>query len=87
MRLKNKRLFAEVGEGNVNWPAILSAARAAKVQWYIVEQDICRRDPFESMAIGFRNLRQMGVKQDGGGPASSRVKRVADRRVTWNLDK
>ena len=52
----------EVGEGNLNWPAILEAAREAGVEWYLVEQDVCYRDPFESLAISLRNLREMGIQ-------------------------
>jgi sugar phosphate isomerase/epimerase len=58
----DKQLMAEVGEGNLNWPAILDACREAGVKWYIVEQDICQRDPFESLAISLRNLKKMGLK-------------------------
>lgn len=54
-------VMAEVGEGNLNWPAILSACQEAGVEWYIVEQDVCRRDPFESLAISLANLRRMGL--------------------------
>jgi sugar phosphate isomerase/epimerase len=57
-----EQLFAEVGEGNLNWPAILQAARQAGVVWYIVEQDVCQRDPFESLGISLRNLNAMGLK-------------------------
>jgi sugar phosphate isomerase/epimerase len=57
-----EQLFAEIGEGNLNWPAILKAAKDAKVRWYIVEQDKCQRDPFESMAISLRNLQAMGLR-------------------------
>jgi sugar phosphate isomerase/epimerase len=53
--------MAEIGEGNLNWPAILEACRAGGVEWYIVEQDVCRRDPFESIAISLRNLKAMGL--------------------------
>jgi sugar phosphate isomerase/epimerase len=55
------QLMAEVGEGNLNWTSILSACRQAGVRWYIVEQDVCQRDPFESLAISLRNLRAMGL--------------------------
>jgi sugar phosphate isomerase/epimerase len=48
--------FAELGEGNMNWDAILDACRAIGMAWYVVEQDVCRRDPFESLAISFRYL-------------------------------
>jgi sugar phosphate isomerase/epimerase len=57
------RQFAEVGAGNLNWKAILAAARKAGVQWYCVEQDDCYgRDPFESLKISYENLREMGLE-------------------------
>jgi sugar phosphate isomerase/epimerase len=55
------QMMAEVGEGNLNWPAILNACRQAAVEWFIIEQDICQRDPFESLAISLRNARTMGL--------------------------
>ena len=55
------QVMAEVGEGNLNWTAILDACRAANVEWYAVEQDICRRDPFESLTISYNNLKAMGL--------------------------
>jgi len=56
-----QQLMAEIGEGNLDWPDILAAARQAGTEWYIVEQDTCQRDPFESLAISLRNLRAMGL--------------------------
>lgn len=50
-------LFAEIGEGNLNWPAIIDACRKTGVKWYAVEQDICRRDPFDSLKISFEYLK------------------------------
>ena len=63
MAITNDReqLMAEVGEGNLNWPSILAACKRAKVEWYVVEQDTCQRDPFESMAISLKNVKQMGI--------------------------
>jgi sugar phosphate isomerase/epimerase len=55
------QIMAEVGEGNLEWPAIIEASREAGVFWYAVEQDTCQRDPFESLAISFRNLKAMGL--------------------------
>ena len=40
----------------------LEASKAAGVQWYIVEQDRCQRDPFESLGISLRNLQAMGLQ-------------------------
>jgi len=58
----NQQVFAEVGEGNLNWPAIFEACKAAGAVWYIVEQDTCPGDPFDSLAISHRNLREMGFR-------------------------
>jgi sugar phosphate isomerase/epimerase len=53
----------EVGEGNLNWPAILKEAHDGGVEWYLVEQDnTYGRDPFEAMAISYRNLKAMGLR-------------------------
>ena len=57
-----QQAMAEVGEGNMNFPDILAACRRAGVEWYAVEQDICQRDPFESLAISFENLAAMGLQ-------------------------
>lgn len=57
-----QQIMAEVGEGNLNWPAILSACKEAGVRWYAVEQDICQRDPFESLKISYQNLKAMGLE-------------------------
>jgi len=59
---EREQRFAEIGEGNLNWPGILAAASAGGVEWYIVEQDRCYdRDPFESLAVSLRNLQAMGL--------------------------
>jgi sugar phosphate isomerase/epimerase len=54
-----KQFMAEVGEGNLNWPGILAACAAAGTRWLVVEQDVCRLDPLESVGISFRNLSGM----------------------------
>ncbi|HUW83152.1 MAG TPA: sugar phosphate isomerase/epimerase [Phycisphaerae bacterium] len=60
---EREQRFAEIGEGNLNWPAILDAAEEADVEFCLVEQDRCyERDPFESLAISYRNLKAMGVR-------------------------
>lgn len=52
--------FAEVGNGVLEWPQIFEAAEEVGVQWYLVEQDKCAGDPFESLKMSLTNLRQMG---------------------------
>ncbi|WP_379127217.1 sugar phosphate isomerase/epimerase family protein [Paenibacillus sp. sgz500958] len=51
-------VFAEIGEGNMNYSGIIDACRENGVEWYVVEQDECRRDPFESVAISLKYLQQ-----------------------------
>ncbi|NLE43572.1 MAG: sugar phosphate isomerase/epimerase [Chloroflexi bacterium] len=59
---QREQRFAEIGEGNLNWPAILDAAKLGGVEWYLVEQDLSYdRDPFDSLEISYRNLRTMGL--------------------------
>ncbi len=59
--IEGKQTMAEIGEGNLNWPAILGACKETKVEWYAVEQDICQRNPFESLKISYDNLKAMGL--------------------------
>ncbi|MFD0710383.1 sugar phosphate isomerase/epimerase family protein [Paenibacillus sp. GCM10027626] len=56
--IDNKQVYAEIGEGNLDFSKIIQACRDTGVEWYIVEQDDCQRDPFESLAISWRNLQQ-----------------------------
>lgn len=49
--------YAPVGEGNLDWDAILDACRAGGTEWLIVEQDVCRRDPYDCLASSLRFLR------------------------------
>lgn len=55
------QLMAEVGEGNLNWSGIIDACRETGVEWALVEQDICMRNPFDSLAISLDNLKAMGL--------------------------
>lgn len=52
--------FAEVGEGNMNWEPINQAVRDCAIPYIAVEQDICQRDPFESLEISYKNLVEWG---------------------------
>jgi sugar phosphate isomerase/epimerase len=60
---EREQRMAEVGEGNMNWQAILDAAREGGVEWFLVEQDNCyERNPFESLEISYHNLVRMGFQ-------------------------
>ena len=57
--IDNKPTYMEIGEGNLNWSAILDAARKAGTQWYIVEQDVCAGDPIDSLKISYDNCTKL----------------------------
>lgn len=52
----NDAIFAAIGEGNLDWPEIIPVCHKAGVQWFIVEQDTCPRDPFDCLASSYRYL-------------------------------
>lgn len=52
----SKQVFAEIGEGNMNYKEIIATCRNNGVEWFVVEQDVCRRDPFESLEISLNYL-------------------------------
>jgi sugar phosphate isomerase/epimerase len=52
-----KPFFAEIGNGNLDFPAIIAAAEESGTEWFIVEQDTCPGDPFESLATSFRYIK------------------------------
>lgn len=58
---EDQAMFAEVGEGNLDWPEILKASREAGVRYFVVEQDRSLRDPLESIKISYENMRGMGL--------------------------
>ncbi|HEX2032739.1 MAG TPA: sugar phosphate isomerase/epimerase [Chloroflexota bacterium] len=56
-----RQTFAEVGEGALDWPAILEASQVAGVVWHCVEQDRCERPPLESVRLSLEHLRSWGM--------------------------
>ncbi len=48
--------FAEIGEGNLNWEGIMEVAAEANVKYYVVEQDFCNGDPFDSLKLSSEYL-------------------------------
>ena len=67
IHLKDKEVVAEgpvmapIGEGNMDWAHIVPACEAAGVRWYCVEQDTCRRDPFDCLQSSFAYLAGLGL--------------------------
>ncbi len=53
--------FAEVGQGNLDWVAIIEQALAGGAEYLLVEQDdTYGRDPFESLAMSRDHLLSLG---------------------------
>lgn len=47
----DKQFITEIGRGNLYWEGILESAAQAGVRFYVVEQDTCPGDPFDSLKI------------------------------------
>lgn len=64
IHIKDKEVVAEgpviapIGEGNMDWPHILPACDEAGVNWIAIEQDTCRRDPFDCLKSSYEYLSQ-----------------------------
>lgn len=53
--------FAEVGQGVIDYKAIFEVAEEAGVQYYLVEQDHCKRPPLESVKMSIDYLKSIGI--------------------------
>lgn len=59
----NTSEMAEIGQGNLNWDGIIKVCEEAGVKWALVEQDVCRRSPFESLKMSYDYLTGKGFFQ------------------------
>lgn len=57
-----KTVFAPVGEGNINFPAILEAMKAGGTKYLLVEQDSCLESPFTCLEKSYDYLNGLGYK-------------------------
>ena len=48
-RTKTGHTYAEIGNGNLYFPGIIETAKKIGVQHFIVEQDVCKGDPLDSL--------------------------------------
>ena len=53
--------FTEVGEGNLNLASCMKACIETGVSHIVIEQDICQIDPFDSLAISYKNLKKLAA--------------------------
>lgn len=56
-----EKSFAEVGTGTMDIDGIAETGKALGVQWFIVEQDVCKRPALESVKISIDNLKAKGL--------------------------
>jgi len=54
---EGKPYFAEIGFGNLDFKAIIGEAEASGCEWFIVEQDTCPGNPFDSMRKSFEYIK------------------------------
>jgi len=59
--VEGKPEIGAIGEGNLPWEDILASGREAGVEWYCVEQDVCRRDPFDCLRSSYEFLRRKSL--------------------------
>ncbi len=52
----NQPTYAEIGAGNLDWKKIIAAAEGSGCRWFIVEQDTCPGDPFDSVTKSYRYI-------------------------------
>ena len=55
---ERKPVFKEIGQGNLEWKAVLAQAKKSGCQWYVVEQDgnWINSDPFEALKVSWDYL-------------------------------
>jgi sugar phosphate isomerase/epimerase len=58
-----KAYFAEIGHGNLDFKSIVREAEASGCKWFIVEQDVCPGDPFDSLKKSFEYIRTTLVSE------------------------
>lgn len=53
-------MYAEVGQGNLDWDEIIEASKASNTEFALVEQDRCERNPFDALKISYEFLKKKG---------------------------
>jgi sugar phosphate isomerase/epimerase len=61
MAKTEKREFAEVGTGSIDFQRILDARKAAGIQHFFVEQDVCKQPPLDAITVSFGNVKKLSV--------------------------
>lgn len=56
-----KHSMTEIGNGILDFPAMVRAAENTSAEWFIVEQDTCTLPTLESAEISFNSLKKLGI--------------------------
>jgi sugar phosphate isomerase/epimerase len=59
--------MTEVGQGNLDFRTLIADAERGGCQWFIVEQDITPGDPFDSLELSFRYVKDELVEPVAAG--------------------
>jgi len=63
LKVKNSTpVFAEIGNGNLDWDEIIKACDESEAEYALVEQDICEGNPFDSLEISYNYLKNKGFE-------------------------
>ncbi len=57
VNLARQAVYCEIGAGNLPFPRIVAEAEASGCGWFIIEQDTCPGDPFDSLRQSFEYVR------------------------------
>ncbi len=58
-----ERIYAPIGEGNLNWDGIIEACKKNGIRYYFVEQDDCYgRCPFDCLESSYKFITSKGIK-------------------------
>ena len=62
MAMAEQPYFTEIGNGNINFDGIVRTAAEIGVLHYVVEQDVCPGDPFDSLAASHAYIKEHFMK-------------------------
>jgi len=54
-----EQAFAEIGTGSISFAPILRWGEQHGIEWYVVEQDTCPRNPMDCVQTSYTNLTQL----------------------------
>jgi sugar phosphate isomerase/epimerase len=57
-----RKTFAAVGTGTIDFAPILAWCEKSGVEWYAVEQDVCPGDPMDSLRTSLENLNKLAFQ-------------------------